>query len=86
MPHFEAVDGDVSLTLGLRFNPFAIGHDDVVLVAGHLRALPRAIAAEPRAKVADLPVPTRTEPDEESPSDRSVLPGPGDRTSVPEPA
>ncbi|MEV8635016.1 phosphopantetheine-binding protein [Streptosporangium sp. NPDC051023] len=59
--HLEAVDGDMSLTLGLRFNPLAIGHDGVVLVAGQLRALLRAIAVEPRAKVADLVVSTRPE-------------------------
>ncbi|WP_271217885.1 condensation domain-containing protein [Streptosporangium carneum] len=65
--HLEAVDGDMSLTLGLRFNPLAIGHDDVARVAGHLRALLRAIAAEPRAKVADLAAPVHPEPDEEPP-------------------
>ncbi|WP_433254086.1 condensation domain-containing protein [Streptosporangium sp. CA-135522] len=60
----QAVDGDMSLTLGLRFNPTALGHDDVARIAGDLRALLRTIATEPHARVADLP-PARPEPGEE---------------------
>ncbi|MET8333146.1 condensation domain-containing protein [Streptosporangium canum] len=63
--HVQAVDGDLSLTLGLRFNPTAIDHDDVARVAGYLRALLRVIAAEPHVKIADLPEPPHPEPDEE---------------------
>ncbi|MGV9771672.1 hypothetical protein ACWDS7_06595, partial [Streptosporangium sp. NPDC003464] len=63
--HVQAVDGDLSLTLGLRFDPAVIGHDDVARVAGYLRALLRAIAGEPYAKVADLPAPPHHESDEE---------------------
>lgn len=63
--HIQAVDAGPSLTLGLRFNPAAIGHDDVSGIAGHLRALLRAVSAAPRAKVADLaesPHPTPPHP------------------------
>jgi hypothetical protein len=60
----QAVDAGLSLTLGLRFNPAAIDHDDMSQIARHLRALLRAIAAEPRAKVAELPVPAHAELDE----------------------
>ncbi|MEU8202274.1 condensation domain-containing protein [Streptosporangium sp. NPDC049046] len=52
--HVQAVDAGSSLTLGLRFNPTAIGHDDVSAIAGHLRVLLRAVSEHPRAKVADL--------------------------------
>ncbi|MEV6866116.1 condensation domain-containing protein [Streptosporangium subroseum] len=64
--HIQAVDADRSLTLGLRFNPAAIDHDDVSQIARYLRTLLRAIAAEPRARIAELPAPIHPEPDEES--------------------
>ncbi|MER6172401.1 condensation domain-containing protein [Streptosporangium sp. NPDC001681] len=60
--HVQAVDAERSLTLGLRFNPAVIGHDDVSQIAGHLRALLRALAAEPGAKVSELLEPSRPEP------------------------
>ena len=53
--HIQAVDADRSLTLGLRFNPAAIDHDDVSQIARYLRTLLSAIAAEPRARIAELP-------------------------------
>ncbi|MEV7007991.1 phosphopantetheine-binding protein [Streptosporangium sp. NPDC051022] len=80
--HLEAVDGDGSLTLGLRFSPLAIGHDDVVLVAGHLRTLLRAIAAEPRAKVADLFARVPNFPYEEPPVSELFSPAPA---QIPDP-
>jgi len=52
--HVQAVDAGPSITLGLRFNPAAIGHDDVSMIAGHLRVLLRAVSEHPRAQVADL--------------------------------
>ena len=64
--HIQAVDADRSLTLGLRFNPAAIDHDDVSQLARQLRTLLRAIAAEPRARITELPAPVDPEPDEES--------------------
>jgi hypothetical protein len=63
--HIQAVDADRNLTLGLRFNPAAIDHDDVSQIARYLRTLLRAIAAEPRARIAELPAPIHPEPDEE---------------------
>ncbi|GAA2910876.1 hypothetical protein GCM10010517_77360 [Streptosporangium fragile] len=78
--HVQAVDAGRSLTIGLRFNPTAIGHDDVSQIAVHLRALLRAVAAEPRAKVADLVAPTHLEPDEEPPVTDLFAPAPGDVT------
>ncbi|AWS41444.1 condensation domain-containing protein [Streptosporangium sp. 'caverna'] len=64
--HIQAVDADRSLTLGLRFNPAAIDHDDVSQIARYLRTLLRAIAAEPRARIAELPAPVDPESYEES--------------------
>ncbi|WP_329425124.1 condensation domain-containing protein [Streptosporangium sp. NBC_01495] len=81
--HIQAVDAGLSLTLGLRFNPAAIDHDDVSRIAGHLRALLRAISAEPRAKVADLAEPPHpTSPEESSVTDLFV-PAPGNVTEPP---
>ncbi|MGJ6960851.1 condensation domain-containing protein [Streptosporangium sp. G11] len=81
--HIQAVDAGSSLTLGLRFNPAAIGHDDVSRIAGHLRALLRAISAEPRAKVADLAEPPHSTSHEESPVTDLFVPAPDNVTEPP---
>ncbi|MEU0478650.1 condensation domain-containing protein [Streptosporangium sp. NPDC006013] len=79
--HIQAVDAGLSLTIGLRFNPAAIGHDDVSRIAGHLRALLRAISAEPRVKVADLAEPPpHPQPQEEPPVTDLFVPAPGNVT------
>ncbi|MEU8382138.1 condensation domain-containing protein [Streptosporangium sp. NPDC048865] len=81
--HIQAVDAGPSLTLGLRFNPAAIGQDDVSRIAGHLRALLRAVSADPRAKVADLAEPPHpTSPEESSVTDL-FAPAPDDVTEPP---
>ncbi|MFB9677873.1 condensation domain-containing protein [Streptosporangium vulgare] len=81
--HIQAVDAGPSLTLGLRFNPAAIGHDDVSGIAGHLRALLRAISADPRAKVADLAEPPHPTPQEEPSVTDLFVPAPGNATEPP---
>ncbi|MFC7644170.1 hypothetical protein ACFQX6_28185 [Streptosporangium lutulentum] len=85
--HVQAVDADLSLTLGLRFNPAAIDHDDVSQIAKHLRALLRAVAAEPRAKIAEIPAPAHSAPADLTPADpvsadlTPADPAPGDSAS-----
>ncbi|WP_440099534.1 condensation domain-containing protein [Streptosporangium sp. H16] len=81
--HIQAVDAGPSLTLGLRFNPAAIGHDDVSGIAGHLRALLRAISADPRAKVADLAEPPQITPHEEPSVTDLFVPAPDNVTEPP---
>ncbi|MFF3438977.1 condensation domain-containing protein [Streptosporangium sp. NPDC002721] len=81
--HIQAVDAGPSLTLGLRFNPAAIGHDDVSGIAGHLRALLRAISADPRAKVADLAEPPHPTPQEEPSVTELFVPAPDNVTRPP---
>ncbi|MCA2221088.1 condensation domain-containing protein [Nonomuraea aurantiaca] len=55
--HLQAVDGDDGLHLTLHYSPDVIPRGDVELAGEHLRAVLRAVAADPDVRLADLPLP-----------------------------
>ncbi|MEV6158788.1 condensation domain-containing protein [Nonomuraea sp. NPDC052129] len=52
--HLQAVDGDDGLHLTLHYSPDVIPRRDVELAGDHLRAVLRAVAADPDVRLADL--------------------------------
>jgi acyl carrier protein len=55
--HLQAVDGDDGLHLTLHYSPDVVPRDDVVQAGEHLRAVLRAVAADPSVRLRDLPLP-----------------------------
>ncbi|NUW36734.1 hypothetical protein HTZ77_35800 [Nonomuraea sp. SMC257] len=55
--HFQAVDGDDGLRVTLHHSPEIVSREEAERVAGHLRAVLEAVAADPGVRLAALPLP-----------------------------
>ncbi|GAA3445992.1 condensation domain-containing protein [Planomonospora venezuelensis] len=57
--HLQAVEAPDGITAHLRFDPGCLDRSSCEVVAGHLTALLRAVAALPGTPIAELPLPPR---------------------------